>query len=117
MAPLTWIAGLALASASLASCAPTNAPPPDPLDIGCQFVADLIANATQAEQQAAQQGSSCSQDSSLVVDVGYAKYRGHHDASTGLNNWKGSDTRLPPSVRVLLTAAAASDTPPLPRAT
>ena len=101
MAPLTWIAGLALASAaSLASCAPANAPPPDPLDTGCQFVADLIANVTQAEQQAAQQGSLCSQDSSLVVNVGYAKYRGHHDASTGLNNWKGFDARLLTSIRV-----------------
>lgn len=100
MAPLRWIAGLVLAG-SLVSCAPqqvpdaTTATTPDDgsTDIASLFVADLIANATAAqdEQQAQEKRSLfCTQDSSLVVNLGYAKYRGYHDAATGLNYWKGS---------------------------
>lgn len=93
MTALKWIAGLALAS--LVSCAPANAPAPDGSDVGSQFVADLIANASQAEQPAAEKRFfSCSQDDSLVVNVGYAKYRGYHNASTGLNYWRGYEVFL-----------------------
>jgi hypothetical protein len=98
MAPLRWIAGLVLAGA-LVSCAPQSAGAPDAgsADVADLFVADLIANATQAEQD--QQTNekrllSCSQDDSLVVNLGYAKYRGYHNTSTGLNVWKGSEHTL-----------------------
>lgn len=87
MAVMRWITGLALAG-SLASCSPQIRTP----DIAGQFVSDLIANATQAEQkQQAPQGRTltCAQDNSLVVNLGYAKYRGYNDPATGLNYWKG----------------------------
>jgi hypothetical protein len=114
MAPLKWIAGLVLAG-SLVSCAPqvtdatTDATTPDDgsTDIASSFVSDLIANATAAEQEQQAQEKrflSCTQDDSLVVNLGYAKYRGYHDASTGLNYWKGSE-HLASSVRNLLTSA------------
>ncbi|KAH6843213.1 Alpha/Beta hydrolase protein [Chaetomium sp. MPI-CAGE-AT-0009] len=94
MAPVKWIAGLVLAG-SLPSCA---AEIPDAVtaildaDIASQFVADLIGNATRAEQEQQAQEKrflSCTQDESLVVNLGYAKYRGYHNTSTGLNYWKG----------------------------
>jgi hypothetical protein len=107
MAPLRWISGLVLA-ASLVSCAPqpvadettAAATTPDPAsataaapaeDIASQFVSDLIANATQADEEQSQEKRSlfCTQDS-LTVNLGYAKYRGYNNASTGLNYWKGS---------------------------
>ncbi|KAK4148784.1 acetylcholinesterase [Chaetomidium leptoderma] len=100
MAPMTWIAGLVLAASSLVSGVPQV---PDsattPNDSASQFVSDLIANATRAEQDQAHEKRflSCSQDSSLVVNLGYAKYRGVHTASTGLNSWKGIRYAAPPT--------------------
>jgi hypothetical protein len=101
MAPLKWIANLVLAG-SLVSCAPQvpgatiDAATLDDgsTDIASLFVSDLIANATAAgEQQQTQEKRflTCSQSDSLVVNLGYAKYRGYHNASTGLNYWKGSE--------------------------
>ena len=95
MAPLLkWITGLALAGA-LASCSPHSTRDDSEsadTDIASQFVSDLIADVSQAdqEQQASQRRSlTCAQDSSLVVNLGYAKYRGYNDPATGLNYWKG----------------------------
>jgi hypothetical protein len=112
MAPLRrWIAGLVLAG-SLVSCAPqtddsdladaTTTDDGSAADIGSLFVSDLIANATAAdeEQTATEKRSllTCSQDSSLVVNLGYAKYRGSYDSSTGISSWKGSEhPSVPPS--------------------
>ena len=86
---------LALAT-SPASCVstPSGVPAPDDasVDIASSFVLDLIANVTQAEESFHSNEKrflSCTQDS-LVVNLGYARYRGYHDSSTGLNYWKGS---------------------------
>lgn len=90
MAPLKWFTSLMLAG-TLVSCSPT----PDTTitrrddDVSIQFVADLIANASQVEQQQQKRFLSCTQDNSLVVNLGYAKYRGSHNPTTGLNTWKG----------------------------
>ncbi len=126
MAPLRWISGLVLA-ASLVSCAPqavvdettAAATTPDPAtstaapaeDIASQFVSDLIANATQADEEQSQEKRSlfCTQDS-LVVNLGYAKYRGYNNASTGLNYWKGSESL---SFFLLSLPSPTSPTPPL----
>lgn len=112
MAVPRWITSLLLASplvswaASAADVTGTvsNHPAVDTSgapDIASQFVPDLIANATnqvcQAEQVPRPTHNGCStllcssNNSSLVVDLGYAKYRGHHNITTGLNSWKGSE--------------------------
>lgn len=64
-------------------------------DIAASFVAELIRNATQIQQQL-EGGSSenkkrglCAQPSNLTVNLGYAKYQGSADTSTGINSWKG----------------------------
>ncbi|GAB1319872.1 Carboxylic ester hydrolase [Madurella fahalii] len=100
MVALRWIASLALAG-SLASCSPqiceTTNEAASPIvhrsaDRAQEFVSGLIANATEAEQQHQAQRPrflSCPRDESLIVDLGYARYRGYHDPSTGLNYWKG----------------------------
>lgn len=107
MAPLRWIvsAGLLLTSAVAAPSpqAPASslsaAPPPEAtsqpevVDLAGQFVSDLIANATQAEEEqlaaTRKRLLGCNAGSSLVVDLGYARYKGYADAATGLNYWKG----------------------------
>lgn len=99
-AALKWIACLAVAGSIASSSASPQAAEASPVtrtpaDAAGQFLSDLIANVTEAEQQ--QRGASqprllsCAQDESLVVDLGYAKYRGYHNSTTGLNYWKGSE--------------------------
>jgi len=86
-----WIAGLALVG-SFASCAP-NVPrsSASDTDIATRFVADVLADVRQAEQRRPHERSppDLGHNNPLVVDLGYAKYRGYYDASTGLNYWKG----------------------------
>lgn len=72
---------------------PTDLPSDEPTeDIASSFVSDLIANLTQAEEPETTNEKrglfSCTQNS-LTVNLGYAKYRGYYNASTGLNYWKG----------------------------
>ncbi|KAL2134419.1 hypothetical protein VTI74DRAFT_258 [Chaetomium olivicolor] len=95
MAPLKWFMTLVLAG-SLVSCFTTINSRQDSTDIASQFVADLIANATLAEQHQQKRFISCTQDDSLVVNLGYAKYRGYHNSTTGLNYWKGIRYAAPP---------------------
>ncbi|AEO68120.1 uncharacterized protein THITE_2117509 [Thermothielavioides terrestris NRRL 8126] len=108
MCALRWITGLLLAGPALVSCVAQTADPtgtasvPTPdasgsADIASQFVSELIANATQAGQAQEKRNLSCSPNDSLVVDLGYAKYRGYHNATTGLNNWKGIRYAAPPT--------------------
>lgn len=108
MASLRWIvsAGLLLtgavaapspqapASSSLSAApAPEVTPQPEVADLAGQFVSDLIANASQAEEEhlaaSRKRLLGCNAGSSLVVDLGYARYKGYTDAATGLNYWKG----------------------------
>lgn len=59
-------------------------------------MSDLISNVTKAETELkARNLLTCAQDESLVVNVGYAKYRGYHNATTGLNYWKGYVKPIP----------------------
>jgi hypothetical protein len=119
MAALTWFTGLLLAGSSLVSCVPqaadttvaASARTPDAsgsADIASQFVSQLITNATQAEQDVqarVKRNLSCGQNPSLVVDLGYAMYRGYHNATTGLNYWKGSEhSSTPPSFRIVTSS-------------
>ncbi|KAK4188596.1 hypothetical protein QBC35DRAFT_189560 [Podospora australis] len=87
MAIKSWMSGLLLAG-SLASALPSNAPRQSSADAATIFVNELIANAT-AEDHPDKRALTCGQNSNLVVDTGYAKYRGYSDAATGLNHWKG----------------------------
>ncbi|KAK3681815.1 Alpha/Beta hydrolase protein [Podospora appendiculata] len=87
--------GLALLGA-LATALPqsTTADVTESVDIAAQFVDDLVSNATQVadEQDASsvtRRGSRCDRATSLVVDVGYAKYQGYSNSTNGLNYWKG----------------------------
>ena len=87
------------ASLVLGVPAPTGVPLPDDAsnDIASSFLLDLIANVTQTEESShanAKRFLSCTQDS-LVVNLGYARYRGYHNSSTGLNYWKGSVRPVP----------------------
>ena len=105
MAGIKWIvsqlvAGLLL-TGTLAAPAPqtpesTSVVAPEPtegVDLAAQFVQELIINATQAEERQLtskrKRGLGCKSDSKLVVDLGYARYQGYVNATTGLNNWKG----------------------------
>lgn len=54
-------------------------------DAALSFIREFVANLTEAADEA----QSCSQESSMTVDLGYAKYRGYHDEETDLNIWKG----------------------------
>lgn len=62
-------------------------------DAATDFVSSLILNVTQIDdvQKSVEYSSmQCVQPSNLTVDVGYAKYKGTHNATTGINTWKGS---------------------------
>ncbi|KAK3987546.1 putative lipase [Cladorrhinum sp. PSN332] len=76
--------GLLLAASSVANAAPHAAR--DETDKATTFVNQLIANVTAADLE---DRGLCSQDSNLVVNTGYAKYRGYYDTASGLNQWKG----------------------------
>lgn len=114
MTSLRWIvsAGLLLSGAVAAPSpqapAPSSlnaAPPPEATlqpevaDLVAQFVSDLIANATHAEEEhlaaSRKRLLGCNAGSSLVVDLGYARYKGYADAATGLNYWKGWESPSP----------------------
>ena len=56
-------------------------------DITADFVDNLLHDASRVE---AGKSLKCRNGPSLVVDVGYAKYEGAHDATTGIKSWKGS---------------------------
>jgi hypothetical protein len=74
--------------------------PTDTGDIAADFVSSLIYNATQLDEEAApankRTSSSSGQSQSLVVDLGYAKYQGYSNATTGLNYWRGSEHTTQP---------------------
>ncbi|KAK1828639.1 acetylcholinesterase [Podospora conica] len=108
MASLKWIvsAGLLLSGVGAAPSpqAPASSsldvapvvettPLPEGADLAAQFVSELIANATQAEKEhlaaSRKRLLSCKAGSSLVADLGYARYKGYADAATGINYWKG----------------------------
>ncbi len=101
MAPLKWIvshlAASFVISGVLAAPSPQTsqaATPEEPVDIAADFVAELISNATQAEEEilsSRKRFLTCSASSDRVVSLGYAKYQGAYDAVTGLNTWKGSE--------------------------
>ncbi|KAK4231620.1 putative lipase [Podospora fimiseda] len=76
--------GLLLATSSVANSAPHTTR--DETDKATLFVNEIVSNLTAASLETP---GTCSQASSLVVNTGYAKYRGYFDATTGLNQWKG----------------------------
>ncbi|KAK1756520.1 acetylcholinesterase [Echria macrotheca] len=75
------------------SSAGPSAEPSASVDLAAEFVSQLISNATQTEEQllasTQKRGLFCDADSSLVVDLGYARYQGYTNTSSGLNIWKG----------------------------
>ncbi|KAK0631088.1 Alpha/Beta hydrolase protein [Bombardia bombarda] len=90
--------GLAL-SGAVVNALPQMKPRED-VDLTAAWVADIISNATQLEQDhqaSVKRGLSCSSPSSLIVDVGYAKYQGVYSAASGLNTWKGIRYARPPT--------------------
>lgn len=71
-------------------------------NIAATFVSELISNATQLQEEQKEQVESlekrglladlfCTQSSNLVVDLGYAKYRGAANTASGVNSWQGSE--------------------------
>ena len=61
-------------------------------DIATSFVSELTQNVSalhQDQQETQKRGLVCSQASSLTVDLGYAKYQGQQNTTTGVNVWKG----------------------------
>ena len=86
------IAAPAPQESALPSATSTPVPEASPeVDLAAEFVAQLISNATQAEEEyltsSKKRGLSCGARSSLVVNLGYAKYQGY--SASGLNIWKG----------------------------
>ena len=59
----------------------------DNSDVASDFLSALIYNATQANVTDA--GDRRLAAKSLTVDVGYAKYQGYYETTSGLNIWKG----------------------------
>jgi len=88
MALLKWLTTLAFAS-SLASGSPVARQ--EATDIANEWVSELIANLTEVESSFERRGLlGCSYNNpNLVVDLGYAKYKGSYNAATGINSWKG----------------------------
>ncbi|KAK0747257.1 Alpha/Beta hydrolase protein [Apiosordaria backusii] len=88
MAIKQWM-GLLLAGFSLASALPNFKVDARTIDAATEFVEDLIADVTSAHNDHETRAPQCTQASILVVDTGYAKYRGYYDAPSALNHWKG----------------------------
>ncbi|KAK3368698.1 Alpha/Beta hydrolase protein [Podospora didyma] len=85
---------LALASTALAAPATqgleTRQEEAESGDIAASFVSELIQNATAIDTEAQKaKRALCNAPQSLVVNAGYAKYRGSYNSATGLNTWKG----------------------------
>ena len=111
----------AAASASISaiiSSVPSTTPE---VDFAARFVQELIANATSAEEsllatkKRSLVGAFCKQDQSLVVNLGYAKYQGYTNSTSGLNYWKGSERLLlivDDSLAYLLPASNMPQPPP-----
>lgn len=65
-------------------------------NFAADFVAQLIANATQIDEDlqasARKRGQlKCKSAPSLVVNLGYARYQGTANTATGITSWKGSE--------------------------
>lgn len=56
-------------------------------DIASEFLSSLIANASQANVHDSSKDRRS--QSSLQVNLGYAKYKGYYDSASDLNIWKG----------------------------
>lgn len=56
-------------------------------DIASEFLSSLIANASQANVDDSSKDRRS--QSSLQVNLGYAKYKGYYDSASDLNVWKG----------------------------
>ncbi|KAK4163858.1 acetylcholinesterase [Cladorrhinum sp. PSN259] len=82
---LKKLMGLLLAT-SAATAATSPVARDEPADAATTFVSELIAQVSNVDLE---QRGLCSQESTLVVNTGYAKYRGFHDSASGLNQWKG----------------------------
>jgi len=77
-----------LLAASAATTASPVAARDETTDNAAAWLDELIANVTAADLPTEKRGF-CSQSSNLVVNTGYAKYRGFRDTASGLNLWKG----------------------------
>ena len=92
MVAYSWIAAISAAIALLAPHASANPTfPRAEEDQASLFVDELVANLTEAAENADTQkrSLSCSQRGDRTVNLGYAKYQGYHDDATDLNVWKG----------------------------
>lgn len=101
--PRSWIAAAACFFIGSTHAIPRpqdaeSTPVGTPGDIASDFLTSLIQNVTQVEEEQQQQATkrtlSCGQPEALTVNVGYAKYQGYYNASSGLNYWKGCVARV-----------------------
>ncbi|KAK4207680.1 acetylcholinesterase [Rhypophila decipiens] len=91
------VGALALPSPQTSSEDVAPIPAADPEDIASSFVAELISNATQIQEELESTVEKrsllgdllCDQKDDLVVNLGYAKYQGVANAASGVNSWKG----------------------------
>lgn len=88
MAIKQWM-GLLLAGSSLSSALPSSKVVARTTDAATEFVDNLVAELTAAYNDHQIRAPQCAQESTLVVDTGYAKYRGYYDSASALNHWKG----------------------------
>ncbi|KAK4649815.1 hypothetical protein QC762_704820 [Podospora pseudocomata] len=88
MAIKQWM-GLLLAGSSLSSALPSSKVAARTTDAATEFVDNLVAELTAAYNDHQIRAPQCAQESTLVVDTGYAKYRGYYDSASALNHWKG----------------------------
>lgn len=92
MTLFTCLAVLAAAALPLVNGESTNPEVPRANDAALSFIDELVAdlkNAAQGAEGNKKRGLSCTQESSITVNLGYAKYEGYHDEDTDLNVWKG----------------------------
>ncbi|KAK0717527.1 Alpha/Beta hydrolase protein [Lasiosphaeria miniovina] len=95
LAALLAVVGSGLGTPSspdLASIGPALTAAAEAGDVAATFVSELVQNVAEATGHPgapSKRALTCSPPDSLVVDVGYAKYQGSYNASTGLNSWRG----------------------------
>ncbi|KAK4202123.1 hypothetical protein QBC40DRAFT_263595 [Triangularia verruculosa] len=88
MAIKRWM-GLLLAGSSLASVTHSSKVAARTTDAAADFVDDLIADLSAALYDHQTRALQCVQEPALVVNTGYAKYRGYYDSASALNHGEG----------------------------